>query len=189
MTTLLKVFLVCALGRAQQQTCKPPPGDGLVLTNRADRFLVTSTGKAGATVATQLMLRREGLMKQTARFGQIHDYRQLTFEAQENHKPLPPGAVARACSHGWTCVAILRSPLDRVVSSYYHIMLHKNFRNQIRPRGASFRQFVNFLGGARGGRLSHFVRGHAGSQAWAGELPRVMPRRASRGPAPARTSR
>ena len=124
---MLAILAVAAASAAPPcGTTRPPKPHSVLLANEKDKLLVAAVAKGGATVATQLMLRREGLLETALRHrgshgtGWIHDYRHV-YARQPNHRP-PRNATATCRDRAWTCVVILRSPLDRVVSSYQHAM-------------------------------------------------------------------
>uniref|UniRef100_A0A7S2BRH7 Sulfotransferase domain-containing protein n=1 Tax=Octactis speculum TaxID=3111310 RepID=A0A7S2BRH7_9STRA len=76
--------------------------------------------KGGATIAAQMWFRYEGVYEKADAYSKVgeikfHKYRLHVYNRQPAHAPLP---CAKACAAGWTCIRLVRQPLDRVVSSY-----------------------------------------------------------------------
>ena len=101
---------------------RAPSRPGLVLVDRPSKLLLLSTPKAGATVATQIMFEafepeRWARWRASGACAWIHDCRHR-FASLRAHKPqrLDPCATCR--DPAWSCVALVRDPLDRAVSSY-----------------------------------------------------------------------
>ena len=121
-----------------QSRCRPlaRTGSQLSLSDTPSRMLMMSTPKGGATVAAQLMFRRLGLLQQAIGYspsGWIHEYRMKVFNRAPGHaqvgcrNDIATGRVlpiSRTCREGtgWRCVKLLRSPFERVVSSYLHTL-------------------------------------------------------------------
>jgi len=147
---MLAILAVAAASAAPPcGTTRPPKPHSVLLANEKDKLLVAAVAKGGATVATQLMLRREGLLETALRHrgshgtGWIHDYRHV-YARQPNHRP-PRNATATCRDRAWSCVAIIRSPLDRVVSSYQHAMVTKLGGRLGLPGDCPFRRYVAYV--------------------------------------------
>lgn len=109
------------------------------LNSARHRLKLASTPKAGATVATQVMMRYLGLYEEaTAYHPWIHQYRSQVFTKDPEHEKVScqthcrkkekrktknGSAVVGGEHHddddgAYFCVKLIRSPLDRAVSSY-----------------------------------------------------------------------
>lgn len=97
--------------------------DSLKLTSHSSKLQVMGSPKGGATVSTQIMFNFLGVTGKALAYSRwIHDYRNRVFKHQEDHLGMPCSVCGQ---EGWTCVFLLRNPLDRVVSSYLHTMKTK----------------------------------------------------------------
>jgi len=96
-------------------------GLGVDMMDYSSKLKLLSTPKGGATVTAQIFLKHFGLMDEALDYASwIHKYRIEVFAKQTNHKITSCDAVCGL--PGWTCAKIIRSPLDRIVSSYIHTM-------------------------------------------------------------------
>ena len=87
------------------------------LVDHEQRIMLMFTPKGGATVAAQIFLRYEDLLKEAYTYSTwVHNYRLEVFNQQANHVPVQ--CTPKLCSTGWTCIRLIRQPLDRVVSTY-----------------------------------------------------------------------
>ena len=110
----------------------------------------------GATVSAQIMLRYLGLMEEALAYNPwIHKYRWKVFAQKPGHRPV--GCQTIDCE-SWLCIKIVRSVVDRAVSSYIHTTKHaphngvpfsilfKMARNSgIKPEESPFRLFLEAL--------------------------------------------
>jgi hypothetical protein len=94
---------------------------GITMVDFPSKLMLTGTPKGGATLTAQLFLKHLGLLEEAIKYDAwVHKYRQKVFYRQQNHKPV---SCDKVCGlSGWTCAKLVRSPLDRVVSSYIHVM-------------------------------------------------------------------
>jgi hypothetical protein len=123
------------------------------LSDAHKKLRIMASPKGGATLATQIMFRKLGLMEKAIAYSPyswIHEYRSKVFMKEH---PLVP--CQQSCGSDWLCIKIVRSPLDRIVSSYIHVMLYKvlYFPELVatvkltgkQTEDASFADFVNAL--------------------------------------------
>lgn len=98
--------------------------DFVMLVDRPSRVVIAGTPKGGATLSTQLMFQMLGLTKEATMYGNwIHSYREEVFDTKKDHKMVHCPTFCQ--TPGTVCIKLVRSPLDRVVSSYLHVMLQK----------------------------------------------------------------
>eukprot|EP00931_Biecheleriopsis_adriatica_P043367 TRINITY_DN24797_c0_g1_i1.p1 TRINITY_DN24797_c0_g1~~TRINITY_DN24797_c0_g1_i1.p1 ORF type:complete len:372 (+),score=16.62 TRINITY_DN24797_c0_g1_i1:94-1209(+) len=123
--------------------------DGTILTDRPSKLQVRSAPKAGATVATQIMFNFLGLTETALNYSSwIHNYRVHIFD---KHKSRRNHIACNACGvDGWKCLMLVRSPFDRVVSAYIHVMstgIQSNIQQQFASFGpnATFAEFIDIL--------------------------------------------
>ena len=101
-----------------------PPGQpgalgSYLMVDWESKLVLASSPKAGATVALQMLLRYTGQLDMAeSKSGWVHDY-----EEDLIHQPAhdPSNFSASVCAPGSTqatCVKLVRSPLDRAVSSF-----------------------------------------------------------------------
>ncbi|KAL1499322.1 hypothetical protein AB1Y20_011530 [Prymnesium parvum] len=133
--------------------CAPPlPSRGHVaLADNASRTVLISSAGAGVTQAAMLV---RSLLNQS----HTAEGHELSPLASDRHAFEESSALCHECAHadGWTCVRLLRSPLDRLYSSYVHTMTHKTRTFSALSRvcrgcssNASFAQFVSALAALR----------------------------------------
>lgn len=98
------------------------------LVDVKNRTLLLSSPKGGATVAAQLFSRYEGVYQEALQYDPwIHNYVSDIFNEHPNH---PYVNCREVCTDpNWTCIKIVRQPLDRVVSSYIHTMNRGLWKN------------------------------------------------------------
>jgi hypothetical protein len=90
----------------------------LDLSDAETKLKILGTPKGGATVSTQIMFRKLGLLEEALEYDSwIHNYRTKVFR-KRNERVRCKGH----CGNGWNCVKLVRSPLDRVVSSFIHVL-------------------------------------------------------------------
>ena len=106
------------------------------LVDRGNKILLGFSPKGGATVATQLFFRYEGVFEKALEYNSwVHNYRTEVFNEQPNHRRVDCKDV---CSDpSWVCAYVVRQPLDRVVSSYYHTMKTSIWRSWIELKEAA----------------------------------------------------
>ena len=91
------------------------------------RVMLLSTPKAGATLVLRLMFAHLNLTAEAIAYGNYTFYPLAYGHDNFGKQPgrTPPSSIEslRVCeSSRWTCIAIVRSPMDRAVSSYIHSM-------------------------------------------------------------------
>jgi len=109
-------------GEVLSASCTPlrssrqPHAGHISLVDHAKRLMLPFSPKGGATVAAQMFYRYEGVYEVAYAYNKwIHEFRLQVFNKQPVHAPV---RCAKVCTSGWTCVWLVRQPLDRVVSSY-----------------------------------------------------------------------
>ncbi|KAL1499316.1 hypothetical protein AB1Y20_011524 [Prymnesium parvum] len=133
--------------------CAPPlPSRGQVaLADNVSRTVLISSPSAGPTQAAMLV---RSLLNQS----HTAEGHELSPLASDRHAFEESSALCHECAHadGWTCVRLLRSPLDRLYSSYVHTMTQKTHTFPALSRvcrgcssNASFAQFVSALAALR----------------------------------------
>jgi len=167
---MFALMVLSSLGRMQPgDPAQEPP---VVLIDQSSRFVMYAAPKAGATVATQIMFEHLGILGSALDYDPwIHKYRSRIFTHQPEHMPdVAKGQdweYFRSCaicrSDGWSCVRLVRTPLDRVVSSYIHVMKHPPLKivfDATLNVNASFEDFVQRLPSAsQSAHLSnHYTR-------------------------------
>lgn len=91
------------------------------LVDFSNKLKIMGTPKGGATVATQIMFRKIGLLETALKYNPwIHNYRCEVYNQQFQNMDISSSKLCHL--PGWVCVKLVRSPLDRVVSSYIHVM-------------------------------------------------------------------
>ena len=111
----------CPAGSALRPRHEP----SIKLVDTKGGLRIMSAPKGGASLMAQLFFRRLGLLEQAQDHNNfIHIYRNKWLSENPEER-----AECRKVCHmkNWTCVQLIRSPLDRAVSSYIHTM-----RTQIR---------------------------------------------------------
>ena len=89
------------------------------------KLLLMSSPKAGATLVERLMLARVNLTGAAVHFkGYPLRYSHEVFQQAKGRLPTPGHLASCAPGTGWLCVAIVRNPLDRAISSYIHTLLY-----------------------------------------------------------------
>jgi hypothetical protein len=97
------------------------------MADKESHLLLMSASKAGATMTAQLMLAFLGLADEAKRRSKwIHAYRTETFNNRSSTVSARDAECEICGQPGWRCVRFLRSPLDRVVSSYIHFLRMQN---------------------------------------------------------------
>lgn len=134
------------------------------MTDAVSRLMMLTAPKAGATVLAQVTLDLFNLTAEaTRRNMNIHAYRELVFDKAESHRKL---SVCTTCApdSGWTCIMFARSPADRAVSSYIHVMRTKLKRQlpgfEDFAGDLTFRDYVDVLLELRTRPQIHFAEGH-----------------------------
>mmetsp|Transcript_25875 Transcript_25875/g.79569 ORF Transcript_25875/g.79569 Transcript_25875/m.79569 type:complete len:390 (-) Transcript_25875:27-1196(-) len=124
-----------------------------VLVDRDAKFALVASAKGGATVASQLMFRRWGLLEAARSFDPTaaipeHVFRHRRLPKLGPRYQLQGFDLCADCRRGggWKCAVVVRSPLDRAVSSYVHVLRY-NVVPQLEPSraDASFREFHALL--------------------------------------------
>lgn len=164
----------------EQEQCRPQNGSLppqkhslTMLVDRPTKLVVVATPKGGATLAAQITFRFLNLTDTALSWHSwIHRYRIEVFNKAKDHRRINC-AVSCHPGSGWVCVKLVRSPLDRAVSSYLHTMktrLWKDFlelhevadEKNKNVSNASFADFVEALqrrakSGKRSTRDDHFM--------------------------------
>lgn len=132
-----------------------PPEAVFFAADDASKLLVQASPKGGATLAVQLVLRAAGLESTAAAYvgrngsslsalGVLaHTYHASVLMRQRRVR----GCAHCATNADWGCIKLVRSPFDRVVSSYLRTAEHPARRSnlpEMRANG-SFSDFVHAL--------------------------------------------
>jgi len=143
----------------------------VVLADRKFKLQVIGQAKGGATVTTQILFNFLNITdKALAYHAWIHRYRLQVFDRLEEHR----STECQECGQkGWTCVMVVRNPLDRVVSSYIHVMKSKKrlFIRKVKPdfgNNVSFAGFIEWLKLVANGTKKTAGSGHYMPQCWSG---------------------
>ena len=102
------------------------------MRDAATKILIVSSPKAGATLAQRIMLARLNLTGVAAAYRGKHDYSGYplfyaheVFQKQRSAGRYPDANHLADCADpSWLCIALVRTPLDRAVSSYVHSLKH-----------------------------------------------------------------
>jgi len=138
---------------------KPTPLPTVRMVDHSEKLMVLGAPKGGATLATQLMLKHLDLMDAAMEYDPwIHNYRYQVFIKQPEHQPVRCSSTCAVEEEWWICVKLVRSVLDRAVSSYIHTMVNaikdrfpelsqvmKSNGNSSSVSDASFAEFVDAL--------------------------------------------
>ncbi|KAG8458437.1 hypothetical protein KFE25_004315 [Diacronema lutheri] len=150
----------------------PPTAKHLCALDRKARLMLCSAPKAAATTVSAVMVR---VANESAHFAswmraeynvtdvadehmspRVNYFRMTVFSRDDAHA-VPDNIVEQCAQADWLCVAIVRSPLDRVISSFLHVALTKlgpmwpelleavGDASRIRAANFSLRQFVHAL--------------------------------------------
>ncbi|KAL1515342.1 hypothetical protein AB1Y20_001973 [Prymnesium parvum] len=122
----------------------------VIVADNASRTVLMSSPKAGVTQTTMLMLSMLNLTREALSYANVHEYRLRVFDKSSAHRR---DQLCDDCGDRgqWTCVRFLRSPLDRIVSSYLTWSLNKAYWPELglacpgSSENASFAQFVMAL--------------------------------------------
>ena len=118
----------------------PQEGRGACAVNDKDvKFMLRSAPKAGCMQAVQLLISSLGkLEKALAKkpgnsFEAAANFYNQELRHDLRHSPspkhMPLGPCAKQCQQDdWTCIKIIRNPLDRAVSSYIHTVKYNIWR-------------------------------------------------------------
>ena len=115
---------------AGQRQCQPLVKNGEIspaasMVDPTIKLLLMSSPKAGATLVERLMLARVNLTGAAVHFkGYPLRYSHEVFQQAKGRLPTPGHLASCAPGTGWLCVAIVRNPLDRAISSYIHTLLY-----------------------------------------------------------------
>ena len=125
---LAVVARVVATARSDDcRAARRPNAPALYLVDHPSRLLLLATPKAGATLAVQTMFHAfesaERLEKWRRLCPWVHACKSK-FDALTRHRPfrVDPCRACRGGNH--TCVALVRDPFRRAVSSYAAVMRH-----------------------------------------------------------------
>lgn len=117
----------------------------LKLYDEEDKIAILGMPKGGATIATQLMFQYLNLTQEAKKFSPwIHDYRIQVFEKDMDYLSCRRHCHVRNTTEPEpnhekaVCIKIVRSPLDRLVSSYIHVM-------RSTPKKLAFRELDEIL--------------------------------------------
>lgn len=123
--------------------------ESVSVTSQSSKLQVMGSPKGGATVTTQIMFNFLGVTKKALAYNPwIHHYRLRVFNKEADHRHI---SVSECGQDGWTCLFVLRNPLDRVVSSYLTTVgapwIRKSVQrgNQNFTAHTSFAEFVTLL--------------------------------------------
>ena len=125
------------------------------------KLLLMSSPKAGATLVERLMLARVNLTGAAVHFkGYPLRYSHEVFQQAKGRLPTPGHLASCAPGTGWLCVAIVRNPLDRAISSYIHTLrcwkaLGSHFKELNGNANASFAEFAAALDRRARKKASH----------------------------------
>jgi hypothetical protein len=96
-----------------------------MLVNRPSRLAFLFTAKVGSTLATSLMFKHAGVYETVREWthhshhapfmAPIHQYRESVFDTQSDHEAVDCAVCEMP---EWTCLKMVRNPLNRAVSSY-----------------------------------------------------------------------
>ena len=119
------------------QSLLPRSRPTVVMSDAEQKLQVVGAPKGGATVTLQMMLRHWNKMDAAINYGErqwLHDYRRDVLVKEERHEVQRCRYV---CSRGsdddddndddnnedpWLCIKIVRSVVDRAISSYIHTL-------------------------------------------------------------------
>ena len=88
-------------------------------------MLFAAEGRDYASVTARTFLEKKGLLDEATAYNtDVHKYRLEKFNAETNHKPLAQKVeLLEFCKDpDALCFQVIRSPLDRAISSYIHTM-------------------------------------------------------------------
>ena len=138
--------------------CQPLPDTGFdpwaSFADMNARIMIVSSPKAGATLSARLMLSSLNLtqvaMKYTGHWGYPFGYARNVFPVNKQARRVAGLMEEGGCSAADAlCLAIVRNPIDRAISSYIMIMRVEDFRADFAELGgrynASFEEFVRAL--------------------------------------------
>jgi len=140
------------------------------MVDPVSKLVILTSPKGGATVTAHLVFEYLSLTeKALATSPWIHTYRTTMYDKDPFYKKQNPCEVCKEGSE-WTCLFIIRSPADRVVSSFIHVL-----RTILAPRlpgyedvfhkDPSFRDYIDVLMQFRRNETLQFDdRHHAGPQ-------------------------
>mmetsp|Transcript_55004 Transcript_55004/g.125179 ORF Transcript_55004/g.125179 Transcript_55004/m.125179 type:complete len:362 (-) Transcript_55004:5-1090(-) len=155
------------------------------MVDEETELLIMSSAKAGATLAERLMFAHLNLTEKAMEVHGHIDYPlsyKNIFDKQPGHgspyrgSPRGMDEYVNRCSptSSWLCLAIVRNPLDRAISSYIHSMSHlstisKTFRELGDNEDATYVKFAEALHGrARNGGTSKGAENHF--------MPQIVPK-------------
>ena len=101
-----------------------PNPDVALVANWDEKRVLMFTPKGGASVAAQIFLKHEGLLEAAEAYHHfVHKYRMEKLYKIEKYRHVNASMLRSFCKEGDAlCFHVLRSPLDRAVSSYIHTM-------------------------------------------------------------------
>ena len=186
--TLLMIYAITGNASASSDgTCVPlvhphkGPSSSASVSDSRTKLMVLSSPKAGATLSMRLMLARFNLTAPAYRYGRYPlSYTHTVFDKQPGRAPPTTVEDLSLCAPGggWLCIHLVRSPLDRAISSYIHTLTHADAISlhftELRgacgrdvpanecQRNASFAEFARALGArartrSRSSGDSHFM--------------------------------
>jgi Sulfotransferase family len=108
------------------------------VVDHPSKLMISGTPKGGATLTSQLMLRKLGLLETAQEWKWIHAYRNKVFNLDPAHRSVRCQEVCH--QQGWVCVQLIRSPIDRAVSAYLNVMSSPTsvFREEFKELHQSF---------------------------------------------------
>lgn len=173
--TLVLLILAGASMAKQSQSCLPlrKPrvfNQAASMVDPTVKLLLISSPKAGATLVERLMLARVNLTGAAVHYkkssatlkagGYPLKYSHEVFQKAKGRMPTPGHVASCAPGTGWLCVAIVRNPLDRAISSYIHTLDHWKdlgapFHELRGNANASFAEFAAALDQRAGKKAGH----------------------------------
>jgi len=130
-----------------------PPQNVFFAASVKHRLLVQAPPKGGATLAIQLIIRADGLeAAASAHVGRkgasLSDLGELVhgYHSSVVMRHRKAGSCARCSDEAWSCIKLVRSPFDRVVSSYLRTAADPTGSHLPKMRAdGSFSDFVHAL--------------------------------------------
>ena len=129
------------------------------------KLLLMSSPKAGATLVERLFLARVNLTGAAVHFKDYPlRYSHQVFQKAKGRMPTQEHLASCVQGTGWLCIAIVRNPLDRAISSYIHTVgkweaLGSHFQELHGNADASFAEFAAALDRLARTKASHHPGG------------------------------
>ena len=135
------------------------------MVDPVSKLVILTSPKGGATVTAHLVFEYLSLTeKALATSPWIHNYRASVYDKDPFYKKQNPCEVCKEGSE-WTCLFIIRSPADRVVSSFIHVLrtiLASRLPGyeDVFHKDLSFRDYIDVLMQLRRNETVQFADGH-----------------------------